>query len=81
MINQTKNEPPALAEDLLRGASEIAVFMYGSARERKKVYHLAETTDIPAFRMGGSICARRSSLMSWIEKLEGAENAGESKHG
>jgi hypothetical protein len=30
-----------LAGDLLRGAGAIAVFLFGSATERRKVYHLA----------------------------------------
>ena len=60
----------ALAHDLLRGAEEIAVFLFGSKLHRRKVYHLAETSRLPVFRLGSVLCARRSVLLDWIEKQE-----------
>lgn len=61
---------PTLAPDLLRGADQIAAFLYGSATERKKVYHLVQTARLPVFRLGSLLCARRSVLLAWIEEQE-----------
>lgn len=62
----------ALADDLLRGADEIAAFIFGSgASNRRKVYYLAECTRLPVFRLGSVLCARRSVLLNWIAGQEG----------
>jgi hypothetical protein len=61
---------PALAEDLLRGADQIAEFLFGDPEERRKVYHLAETSRLPVFRLGAVLCARRSVLLEWIAHQE-----------
>jgi len=58
------------AADLLRGADEIAAFLYGSADQRRKVYHLAATSNLPIFKLGSMICARRSVLLRWIADQE-----------
>lgn len=60
----------ALAQDLLRGAEEIAAFLFGDKTQRRKVYHLAETSRLPVFRLGSVLCARRSVLMAWISEQE-----------
>lgn len=60
----------ALAEDVLRGAEAIADFIYGDARQRRKVYHLAETSRLPIFRLGSVLCARRTVLLNWITEQE-----------
>lgn len=59
----------ALAHDLLRGAEEIADFLFGDKSQRRKVYHLAGTR-LPVFRLGSVLCARRSVLMAWISEQE-----------
>jgi hypothetical protein len=59
-----------LSDDLLRGAEEIAEFFFGSRTERRKIYHLAESSRLPVFRMGSVLCARKSRLLSWIEEQE-----------
>src|ERR1700733_14258398 len=62
---ETKQE--GLANDLLRGADEIAEFLFGtSASGRRKIYYLAECTKIPIFRIGSVLHARRSVLLDWI---------------
>jgi hypothetical protein len=69
--NTTKENPPsALADDILRGADEIAEFIFGARGSRRKVYYLAECTRLPVFRLGSVLCARRSVLMRWIEGQE-----------
>jgi hypothetical protein len=58
------------ATDMLRGADEIALFLFGARTERRKVYHLAATSHLPTFKLGSMICARRSVLLKWIEEQE-----------
>jgi hypothetical protein len=59
------------SEDLLRGADAVAQFLYGDGKMRRKVYHLAATTNFPHFKLGAMICARRSVVLRWIEHQEG----------
>lgn len=63
-------ESPELADDLLRGADEIASFIFGERGSRRKVYYLAETSHLPVFRLGAVLCARKSVLLRWIAGQE-----------
>jgi hypothetical protein len=65
-----KKAGDTLANDLLRGADQIAHFIFGNQAERRKVYHLAETSRLPVFRLGAVLCARRSVLLEWIADQE-----------
>lgn len=62
----------ALADDILPGGGEIAVFLYGddSKANRKKVFHAAAQGALPVFRIGRTICARKSAIIAWIEAQE-----------
>jgi hypothetical protein len=62
--------PPPLASDLLRGADEIAKFLFGLRGVRRQVYYLVECARLPVFRLGAVLCARRSVLLRWIEMQE-----------
>lgn len=62
---------PEFAKDMLRGAEEIAHFLYGDRALRRKVYHLVATSHLPVFKLGSMICARKSVLLKWIENQEG----------
>jgi hypothetical protein len=62
-----------LASDILRGADEIAAFLFGDKRCRRKVYNLVESGSLPYFRLGASICARKSVLLAWIANQERGE--------
>ena len=53
--------------DLLHGVPAIAAFM---GLEERQARHLADTTNIPTFKIGGRICARRSSLRAWLAECE-----------
>jgi hypothetical protein len=66
------NTPDKLAGDLLRGADEIAEFIFGAreSRSRRKVYYLAATSHLPVFRLGAVLCARKSVLLGWISGQE-----------
>lgn len=61
-----------LGEDLLRGADEIAKFMFGDVRHRRKIYYLTgeATKGLPHFKIGSLICARKSTILSWITEQE-----------
>ena len=59
--------------DLLSGADAIAAFMGLKVR---RVYHLAETERLPVFRLGATLCARRSTLLRWIEGMENQGTSG-----
>ena len=59
-------------DDLLRGADEIARFMFGDVKHRRKVYYLTGEAPrgMPHFKMGSVICARKSTLLNWIAQQE-----------
>jgi hypothetical protein len=65
-----QNTPNELADDILRGADEIAAFIYGERGSRRKVYYLAECSRLPVFRLGSVLCARKSVLLKWIAGQE-----------
>jgi hypothetical protein len=64
---------PTIADDLLRGADEIARFVFGSPEHRRKIYYYATDAKLrmPVFRIGAIICARKSTLLEWIRQQEG----------
>ena len=57
------------ASDLLLGATAIAEHL---GVNRRQVYRL---TQLPTFKVGGTIAARRSSLNRWMDDAERAEQA------
>lgn len=67
-----KAPPPSLGDDLLRGADAIAEFLFGDRNQRRKIYYLTGEAKIrmPHFRLGAIICARKSTLLRWIENHE-----------
>ena len=68
----------SVSDDLLRGAQAIALFLFGDAGKRRQVYHLAQTRQLPVFRLGSTLCARRSTLVAWIAEQE-AHAVGQSQ--
>jgi len=59
--SQSNTDTP-FADDLLRGAAEIAVWLYGDSKFRRRVYHLVEKTNFPHFKIGSQIHAQKSVL-------------------
>jgi hypothetical protein len=53
--------------EVLHGARAIADFLGVS---EKAVYHMAERKRIPTFKLGKTLCARRSSILTAMDKLE-----------
>jgi hypothetical protein len=58
------------SNDLLRGAAAIAEFLFGDRKFRRRVFYLAERSRVPIFRFRSQLCARKSTLMKWIEEQE-----------
>ena len=63
---------PSIGDDLLRGADQIAEFVFGDVKHRRKVYYLTGDAKkgLPYFKIGSLICARKSTLLRWIEAQE-----------
>lgn len=60
--------------DLLYGVPAIAAFLGIRGRQAK---HRVSTGEIPTFRIGESICARRSTLNTWLAEREAAALAAQ----
>lgn len=56
-----------LAVDVLRGADAIATYL---GFPRRAVYHAVAKGHLPHFRIGETVCARKSTLTAWIEAQE-----------
>ena len=67
--------PATIGDDLLRGADEIAKFVFGDEKHRRKVYYLTSDAKVrmPHFKIGSVLCARKSTLVAWIERQENAQ--------
>lgn len=68
-LSSAKHSPP-LADDILHGAEEIAEFIFGERKSRRKIYHHLERGHIPFFKIGNNVCTRKSVLLEWIEEQE-----------
>jgi hypothetical protein len=66
---------PEFAKDMLRGADEIAAHLFGDSALRRKVYHLVATSNLPVFKLGSMICARKSVLLKWVAEQEARHTA------
>lgn len=53
--------------DLLMGANAIAKFLGIS---RRQAYRLTYDDIIPNFKLGGTVSARKSTLLSWLSEQE-----------
>lgn len=53
--------------DLLHGGNEISEFL---GLEPQRVWALARNGDLPIFRFGKKITARKSTLLQWMEEQE-----------
>ncbi|MEE9925804.1 MAG: DNA-binding protein [Brucella anthropi] len=56
-----------LKDDLLMGAKAIAGFLGCNDRQ---VYHMLAKRQLPGFKIGDVIAARKSSILKHIEELE-----------
>jgi hypothetical protein len=60
-------EHPTVADDLLRGTSEIAGFIGFS---RKRTARLLNNRQLPAFKIGRIWCMRKSTYTDWMNRRE-----------
>lgn len=66
---------PTIAEDLLRGADEIARFLFGSTKHRRKVYYYATDAKVrmpasgPSYTRGRARFSRGSTDRSVHEHV------------
>jgi hypothetical protein len=61
-----------LADDLMIGAKPIADWLGSTARQ---VFYWAETKQMPIFKIGNRLAARKSTLAQHVSKLESAKVA------
>ena len=61
-----------LSADLLRGADAIAEFL---GFPRRTIYHAVAKGHLPSFRVGETVCARKSTLTAWIDSRIAARAA------
>ncbi|WP_371346089.1 DNA-binding protein [Ancylobacter sp. IITR112] len=57
---------------VIHGYEAIGEYLGLSARQAK---HFAGKGDIPTFKLGAKVCARRASLDSWLADLEAKASA------
>ncbi|WP_105403397.1 helix-turn-helix domain-containing protein [Neorhizobium sp. T7_12] len=60
-----------LPADLLMGAAAISEFLGVTPRQ---VYRLTYDGIIPHFKLGGTVSARKSSLVAWMAQAERASS-------
>ena len=61
------------ASDVLYGVAAIAGYLAWTERQ---VLHRHETGELPTFKMGRTVCARRSTLAKHFAAQEAAARAG-----
>lgn len=66
------DDHPQISEDLIFGADAIAAFL---GMDRRQVYHAHQMEHLPIFRIGSTLCARKSTLSNWIAEREQASPA------
>jgi hypothetical protein len=64
------NARPSDETDLLYGVAQIADYLKMTTRQ---VYHLHDKASLPTFKLGGKVCARRSSLAKHFAAQEAAQ--------
>jgi hypothetical protein len=63
------NAEPVFSDDLLRGAAEIAEFLYGDRKFRRRVYYLwASENDVPIAQGRVQLHALKSALRAHFSK-------------
>ena len=72
--------PDKISDDLLDGADAIADFLFGDKKKRRRVYHLIDRGELPVFRLGGGIHARKSVLLAFITEREERAVTSSVKH-
>ena len=61
------------ASDILHQYSEIGAFLRISAKQAE---HRARAREIPTFKLGRIVCARKSTLLAWMAEQEATSRRG-----
>ncbi len=56
-------------DEVLYGAAEIGRVL---GLSRRVVYHRAAAGHLPTFKIGSTLCAKRSSIATWLASCDGA---------
>ena len=66
-----------LADDFLDGAEAITEFIKGEVNDVtvRRTYYLLEKKAIPGFKLGGGWCARKTTILKHLARLEAGEPA------
>lgn len=64
-------------DPVIVGADNIARVIYGEVEGQRegnirRIYHAIAQKELPTFKLGGRIHARRSTILKWIESQENA---------
>ena len=57
-------------DDILVSCKSIAEYIFGNAKLGHRVNYLVNSGQMPAFRIGSQISARKSKLDSWLAETE-----------
>ena len=66
-----KQQPPETA-DLLYGCRPIGDFLGLTADQ---VWHLCSNGTLPHFHIGRRVCAKRTTLQTWLDNLDADDGA------
>ena len=58
---------PKLADDLLVGAAAISEYVFGTPDDRRKIYSLVGSGELPVFRLGAT--RSPSSMPEWAREI------------
>jgi hypothetical protein len=64
-------------DPVIVGAENIATVIYGEIEGQRegnirRIYHAISKKELPTFKLGGRVHARRSTIFAWIENQERA---------
>lgn len=71
------NETGLPGDPVIVGAENIAKVIYGEIEGQRegnirRIYHAIAKKELPTFKLGGRVHARRSTVLRWIEAQESA---------
>jgi hypothetical protein len=70
-VGRTASQLETLDGDLMLGAEAIARFL---GLQKRRVYRIFESKELPLFKLRGQIAGRRSTLHKAIARLENVTN-------
>lgn len=67
MPGKNESTDTELADDLVVGAAAIARYL---GMTRRQIYAHAERGNLPYFKLGATICLRKSTFLRWMSEKE-----------